>query len=245
MPPSATSIRPFLSVSAPVNAPRTWPNSSDSSSVLRHRAAVDGDERLVAAQRLLVHGLRDQLLAGARLAGRSGSVLLVRQTVSTRRNTSSIGGLRPMMPAKPCSDRGAAQHRVLVAQPPRLEQLPHLHRHQVARRGTASRTAPRRRARCACFQSSESWVQCAVIISDDRRLAPARGPTSAARRRRAAASGCRSARRPRIRARRCRGRSRPSSAISTSKPSRWNRMRSHSRIDCSSSTIRIRGMREF
>ena len=31
MPPSASANLPFLLVSAPVNAPRTWPNSSDSS----------------------------------------------------------------------------------------------------------------------------------------------------------------------------------------------------------------------
>ena len=33
MPPSASANLPFLVVVAPVNAPRTWPNSSDSSSV--------------------------------------------------------------------------------------------------------------------------------------------------------------------------------------------------------------------
>ena len=33
MPPSASANFPFLVVVAPVNAPRTWPNSSDSSSV--------------------------------------------------------------------------------------------------------------------------------------------------------------------------------------------------------------------
>ena len=31
VPPSASANLPFLFVSAPVNAPRTWPNSSDSS----------------------------------------------------------------------------------------------------------------------------------------------------------------------------------------------------------------------
>ena len=33
VPPSASANRPFLLVTAPVNAPRTWPNSSDSISV--------------------------------------------------------------------------------------------------------------------------------------------------------------------------------------------------------------------
>ena len=32
MPPRASSNRPFLSTTAPVKAPRTWPNSSDSRS---------------------------------------------------------------------------------------------------------------------------------------------------------------------------------------------------------------------
>ena len=31
MPPSASAKRPFFVKVAPVNAPRTWPNSSDSS----------------------------------------------------------------------------------------------------------------------------------------------------------------------------------------------------------------------
>ena len=33
VPPSASANRPFLFVTAPVNAPRTWPKSSDSISV--------------------------------------------------------------------------------------------------------------------------------------------------------------------------------------------------------------------
>ena len=33
VPPSASANRPFLVNVAPVNAPRTWPKSSDSSSV--------------------------------------------------------------------------------------------------------------------------------------------------------------------------------------------------------------------
>ena len=100
------------------------------------------------------------------------TVLLVRHTVSTSRNTSSIGGLRPMMPAKPCSRRGLAQHDVLVAQAPRLEQLPHLHRHQV---DVAERLLEQRfgaQLARAAVHSSESRVQCAVIISHDRRRAP-------------------------------------------------------------------------
>ena len=36
---------------------------------LRHGAAVDGDERMLAPQRVEVHRARDQVLAGAGLAG--------------------------------------------------------------------------------------------------------------------------------------------------------------------------------
>ena len=64
MPPSATSNLPRRSATAPVNAPRTWPNSSLSISSSGNRGAIDFDEcrRPPAAQR--VDGARDHLLAG-------------------------------------------------------------------------------------------------------------------------------------------------------------------------------------
>ena len=45
VPPSAASKRPFLRATAPVKAPRSWPNSSDEQQRLDQRAAVDLDER--------------------------------------------------------------------------------------------------------------------------------------------------------------------------------------------------------
>ena len=53
---------------APVKAPRSWPNSSLSSRLRRHRAAVDDHERLVAARAAAVDRLGGDLLAGAGLA---------------------------------------------------------------------------------------------------------------------------------------------------------------------------------
>ena len=68
MPLPATSNRPALSRTAPVNAPRTWPNSSDSSSVSVERRAVDADERGRGARALIVDQADDELFPGAALA---------------------------------------------------------------------------------------------------------------------------------------------------------------------------------
>jgi hypothetical protein len=54
--------------SAPVKAPFSWPNSSDSSRFSRDGGAVDGQERRLGAGAVLVDGAGDQLLAGATLA---------------------------------------------------------------------------------------------------------------------------------------------------------------------------------
>ena len=53
---------------APVNAPRTWPNSSLSSRSLGNRRAVDGRRTGLPRAAELVDRARDQLLAGAALA---------------------------------------------------------------------------------------------------------------------------------------------------------------------------------
>ena len=55
--------------SAPVNAPRTWPNSSDSSSVSGIAAQLTATNGIVALRAAVVDRARDQLLAGAGLAG--------------------------------------------------------------------------------------------------------------------------------------------------------------------------------
>ena len=69
VPPCAASNWPMRRSCAPVKAPFSWPKSSLSSSVSRDRGAVDDDEALVAARAEIVDGARDQLLAGAALAG--------------------------------------------------------------------------------------------------------------------------------------------------------------------------------
>ena len=68
MPPSATSNLPRRSATAPVNAPRTWPNSSlsiSSSGIAAQLTSTNG-AGAPAAER--VDRARDQLLAGAVLA---------------------------------------------------------------------------------------------------------------------------------------------------------------------------------
>ena len=53
---------------APVNAPRTWPKSSDSSSVSVSAAQLMRHERAAGARALIVDHPDDELLAGAALA---------------------------------------------------------------------------------------------------------------------------------------------------------------------------------
>jgi hypothetical protein len=105
---------------------------------------------------------RHELLAGARLPEIS-TVLLVRHTVSTRRNTSSIFGAAADDAGKALLRRGAAQDDVFVTEAARLEQLPHLHRDEV---DVAERLLEQRlgAATLRLAQSAESCVQCAVII---------------------------------------------------------------------------------
>ena len=68
VPPSASSKRPFLRCSAPVNAPRLVAEQLRLDQAVGQRRAAHLDERLVGARRVVVNGVRDQLLAGARLA---------------------------------------------------------------------------------------------------------------------------------------------------------------------------------
>ena len=97
MPPSASTNLPFLPVMAPVNAPFTCPNSSDSSS-------VSG----MAAQLTLMSGMSRCALRSwmARAASSlpvpvspvMSTVLLLCATSSSLRISSWMARLRPTMP---------------------------------------------------------------------------------------------------------------------------------------------------
>ena len=107
MPRSASSISPFLVAAAPVNAPRTWPNSSDSSSVsgsAPQLSATNGRSR------------RGELKWIARATSSLPVpdspviriVLVVPATVSISRKTAAITSLRPMMLLNWCTCRASA-----------------------------------------------------------------------------------------------------------------------------------------
>ena len=68
VPPSACSKRPRRVVCAPVKAPRSWPNSSDSSRSFGIAAVLMATNGPLA-RAVLVQRVGDQLLARARLAG--------------------------------------------------------------------------------------------------------------------------------------------------------------------------------
>ena len=97
MPPSASAKRPFLLAVAPVKAPRTWPNSSDSSS-------VSG----MAAQLTLTSGIaRCALWSWMARATSSlpvpvspviSTVLRARATRSMAERTSRVARLLPTIP---------------------------------------------------------------------------------------------------------------------------------------------------
>ena len=69
MPLCACSSRPWRVPTAPVNAPRTWPKSSASSSVSGIALQLMRDETVRAARAVVVNRPRRELLAGAGLAG--------------------------------------------------------------------------------------------------------------------------------------------------------------------------------
>ena len=69
VPPLASSNLPMRRATAPVNAPFSWPNSSDSSSVSGMAAQLSANEGLLGPVRARVHIARQHLLAGARFAG--------------------------------------------------------------------------------------------------------------------------------------------------------------------------------
>ena len=98
MPPSACSKTPTLVSIAPVNAPRTWPNSSLSNSV-----STTAEQLIVTNRRALrgpsaVQRARHQLLAGAGLAGDQHGAHVRRQPPDAVEQLLHRRGLRPIMP---------------------------------------------------------------------------------------------------------------------------------------------------
>ena len=69
MPPSASSNLPMRRATAPVKAPFSWPNSSDSSRFSGIAAQLTATNGPCGAAAVAVDGARHQLLAGAALAG--------------------------------------------------------------------------------------------------------------------------------------------------------------------------------
>ena len=97
VPPSASANLPFFVVVAPVNAPRTWPKSSDSS-----------NDSGIAAQFTLISGMSRCALRSWMARAMSSfpvpvspvmrTVLFVSATRSARWMICSMARLRPMMP---------------------------------------------------------------------------------------------------------------------------------------------------
>ena len=83
MPPSASSNRPSRRAIAPVNAPFSWPNSSDSSIAGRQRGAVDAHER-PRSRALLMWIARATISLPVPVSPRSSTVDVVGATCSTR-----------------------------------------------------------------------------------------------------------------------------------------------------------------
>ena len=114
VPPSATSKRPFLSACAPVKAPRLWPKSSLSSSVSGSARAVLGDEALVLARPRVVDRARDQVLAGAGLAGDQHRGVGLGHLLASPRTPASWRGLEPMIWSKAVATLDLAPQREVL-----------------------------------------------------------------------------------------------------------------------------------
>ena len=101
MPPLASSNRPTLSRSAPVNAPLTWPNSSLSSRLGDRAAQWTLTNGRPARGLVVVDRLGEQLLAGAALAadqhrGRAGGDLahLLQELAHLRAGADDAGRMK-------------------------------------------------------------------------------------------------------------------------------------------------------
>ena len=100
VPPSASSNSPFLSRTAPVKAPRSWPNSSLSSSVSGMAPQLTDTKRCVARglEKWMARAISSLPVP---LSPWMSTVEAVRATRSMRVKTTRIRELRPMMLPKP------------------------------------------------------------------------------------------------------------------------------------------------
>ena len=103
----AASKRPLRRAVAPVKAPRSWPNSSLSISVGGSAARLTGDERLARARRVVVDGARDQLLAGAGLAGDEHR----RVEAAARPISFQIASIAALVPTRPAARSARGRRR--------------------------------------------------------------------------------------------------------------------------------------
>ena len=134
MPPSACSNMPTLVSLAPVNAPRTWPNSSLSNSVSTTAEQLSGMKRRAWRGPSRVQRLGDQLLAGAGLAGDQHGAHVRRQAADRieqllHRRAPADHALELAL----LGDLGVDRHHQLAA----TDALPHLDQ-QLAQRSKSS-----------------------------------------------------------------------------------------------------------
>ena len=159
MPPSACSKRPRRSSAAPVNAPFSWPNSSDSSRSAVNRRGVERDEGLGGARAVTVQGARDELLAGARLAGDQHRHARARQPADGAEHLLHRGRVAEHL--RDASRLGGRGRRSAAPAPRRAARVPRPGRCRRAWAGTRRRRPGRRRPRC-------SRSECAVMTITGR-----------------------------------------------------------------------------
>ena len=95
VPECASSKRPRRCCTAPVKAPFSWPKSSEAISEGGMAAQLTLTNDLLRASRVPVDGARDQLLAGAGLAGYRDTVESVGATFVMLESTACSTGDEP------------------------------------------------------------------------------------------------------------------------------------------------------
>ncbi len=100
VPPSACSKRPMRCLSAPVNAPFSWPNSSDSSRFSCSAAQLTLTKLREARVRVVVDRAGDQLLAGAGLAADEHRGVALGHLAHDAQHAAAARRSTPMMRSK-------------------------------------------------------------------------------------------------------------------------------------------------